>query len=105
MDEMERLNQSFGIGIIELKANPYESKTLFQAKYKELDFKTIDKLCKVNDNFKKFIVHVENILTANEKYVQGSQKELIGFCDKYFKNDTETEDYCKSKHIPMTLED
>ena len=24
-DEMERLNQSFGIGIIELKSNPYES--------------------------------------------------------------------------------
>ena len=105
MDEMERLNQSFGIGIIELKANPYESKILFQAKYKELDFKTIDKLCKVNDNFKKFIVYVENILTANEKYVQGSQKELIEFCDKYFKNDTEIEEYCKSKNIPMTLED
>ena len=105
MDEMERLNQSFGIGIIELKANPYESKTLFQAKYKELDFKTIDKLCKVNDNFKKFIVYVENILTANEKYVQGSQKELIGFCDNYFKNDTEIEEYCKDKNIPMTLED
>jgi hypothetical protein len=54
-NEMERLNQSFGIGIIELKSNPYESRILFQAKFKELDFKTIDKLCKVNDNYEKFI--------------------------------------------------
>ena len=36
-EEMERLNQSFGIGIIELRANPYESKTLFPAQYKDLE--------------------------------------------------------------------
>jgi uncharacterized protein len=40
-EEMERLNQSFGIGITALKANPYESKILFQPKYKDLDFKTL----------------------------------------------------------------
>ena len=33
-DEMERLNQSFGIGIIELNSNPYQSKILFPAVYK-----------------------------------------------------------------------
>jgi len=60
MDEMERLNQSFGIGVVELNANPFESKILFQSKYKELDFKTIDKLSKVNVDFEKFIAHVEN---------------------------------------------
>ncbi|OAV75653.1 hypothetical protein Barb7_00703 [Bacteroidales bacterium Barb7] len=32
-EEMERLNQSFGIGFIELNANPYQSKILFSAKY------------------------------------------------------------------------
>jgi hypothetical protein len=55
IDEMERLNQSFGIGIIELNANPYQSKILFQTKHRELDFKTIDKLCKLNKEFEKFI--------------------------------------------------
>jgi hypothetical protein len=35
-DEMAKLNQSFGIGIIELNANPYQSKILYQAKYREL---------------------------------------------------------------------
>ena len=101
MDEMERLNQSFGIGIIELKANPYESKILFQSKYKELDFKTIDKLSKVNKDFERFIVFVEKILTANEKYIQASKKELIDFCDKYLTSDVEIEEYCKKKNIPM----
>lgn len=31
-EEMERLNQSFDIGIVELNANPYKSRILFQPK-------------------------------------------------------------------------
>ena len=31
LEEMSRLNQSFGIGIIELNANPFQSKILFPA--------------------------------------------------------------------------
>jgi len=104
MDEMERLNQSFGIGIIELSANPFESKILFQSKYKELDYKTIDKLSKVNIDFEKFIEHVEKILTADEKYISSSQKELIEFCDSYFTEDSEVKEYCKSKNISNSLD-
>lgn len=100
-EEMERLNQSFGIGIIELKANPYESKILYPAKYRDLDFKTIDKLCKINKDFEKFIEHIETVMTANEKYIQATERELNEFCDSYFSNDTEIEKYCKEKHIPM----
>lgn len=98
-EEMDRLNQSFGIGIINLKSNPYESKILFHAKYKELDFKTIDKLCKINLEFEKFIEQVEIILTAGEKYVKASEKELNEFCDKYFSTDSEIEEYCKTLNI------
>jgi len=47
--EMERLNQSFGIGVIELNANPYQSKVLFPAKYRDLDFKTIYMMSQKND--------------------------------------------------------
>lgn len=100
-EEMERLNQSFGIGIIELKANPYESKILFPAKYRDLDFKTIDKLCKINKDFERFIEHVETLMTATEKYIQATEKEFNEFCDKYFTSDTEIEKYCKDKHIPI----
>jgi uncharacterized protein len=100
-EEMERLSQSFGIGIIALKANPYESKILFPAKYRDLDFKTIDKLCKINKDFEKFIEHIETLMTASEKYIQATEKELNEFCDSYFSSDTEIEQYCKEKHIPM----
>lgn len=99
-EEMARLNQSFGIGIIELNANPYQSKILFPAIYRELDFNTIDKLCKMNNEFNKFIEQTEKLMTANEKYVSGVEKELDEFCDNYFENDTEIEEYCKEKNIP-----
>jgi len=100
-DEMERLNQSFGIGVIELKANPFESKILYQAKFKELDFKTIDKLCNVNENYRKFIELVEKLLTAKSKYFKSTKNELIGYCDKYLEGDKEIEQYCKDKNIPF----
>lgn len=100
MDEMERLNQSFGIGIIELSGNPYESKVLFQPKFKELDFKTMDKLCEINSEFEKFISQTETMLIAPEKYVKGTRKEFEEFCDDFFKTDSEIEKYCKTKNIP-----
>ncbi len=99
-EEMERLNQSFGIGIILLNSNPYKSKILFQAKYRDLEFKTIDKLCKINKEFEKFIEQTEKLMTAEEKYHKSTEKELNEFCDTYFENDTEMEKYCKDKNIP-----
>ena len=100
-EEMARLNQSFGIGIIELNANPYQSQILFPSVYRDLDFKTIDKLCKMNKEFEKFIEQTEKLMTASEKYLSGAEKELEEFCDKYFSNDTEFEKYCKEKYIPI----
>lgn len=103
-EEMARLSQSFGIGIIELNANPYQSKVLFPAILRDLDFKTIDKLCKMNKEFEKFIEQTEKLMTASEKYVSGAEKELDEFCDRSFANDTEVETYCKEKHIPINEE-
>ena len=102
LEEMERLNQSFGIGIIELKANPFESKILFPSKYRELDFKTIDKLSNLNDDFKKFIAYIEEIITSKGKNHKRAKKEFeLDFCDKSLGNDTEIEVYCKEKNIPF----
>lgn len=99
-EEMERLNQSFGIGIIELNANPYQSRILFQAKYHDLDFKTIDKLCKMNKEFEKLIEQTEKLMTAEERYYKSTEKELDEFCDDYFTSDSEIDKYCKDKQIP-----
>ena len=101
LDEMERLNESFGIGIIELRANPFESKILFSSKYKELDFKTIDKLCYINKDFKKYIELIEEILTADKKNINRIKKELQEFSDKNLENETEIKKYCLEKGIPF----
>lgn len=101
VEEMERLNQSFGIGIIELNSNPYKSRILFQPKYRELDFKTIDKLCKINREFERFVEQTEKLMTAEARYYKSTEKELDEFCDDYFVSDTEVETYCKDKHIPI----
>lgn len=100
LEEMERLNQSFGIGVIELNANPYQSKVLFPAKIRSLDFKTIDKLCKINKEFEKFIEQTEKLMTAEDRYYKSTEKELDEFCDDYFASDSEIEKYCIDNHIP-----
>ena len=57
MDELRRLNNAFGIGIIKLNAeNITQSEILFSAKAKEfLDWATINRLIIMNPDFKSFI--------------------------------------------------
>ena len=100
LDEIERLNESFGIGVIELRSNPFESKILFPAKHKELDFKTIDKLCKINNDFNRFIENIEKLLTADEKYIAATKKEFHNNCDDFLEKDSEILEYCLAKKIP-----
>ncbi len=100
-EEMHRLNESFGIGIIELKSKPFESKILYQSKFNELDFKTIDKLCNVNEKFGKFIEIIERLLTIDDRNYSSLEYELVDFCDDYLQNDTEIENYCKKNNIPI----
>ncbi len=103
-DEVERLNQSFGIGVIKLSSNPYRSRLLFPAKLKDLDFKTIDKLCKINKDFEKFIEQIEKVTTAEEKYSRALEKELNEFCDEYLSTDSDIEKYCAEKLIPNEIQ-
>jgi len=100
-DEMERLNKSFGIGVIKLHANPFESQILFQSSYKKLDYPTIDKLCHINDKYRKFIEQIEKILSADDKYINSSLLELEKECDGYYEKDEEILNYCTSKSIPI----
>ena len=100
-EEIERLNQSFGIGVIKLNVNPYQSKMLYQPKYHDLDFKTIDKLCNMNKEFANFIEQIEKLMTAEERYYKSTEKELDEFCDDYFLSDKEFEEYSKNKHLLM----
>lgn len=63
MEEMKRLNQSFGVGIIRLDYNnPEDSEILFSAKKRNnLDIDTMHKLC-YNRQFQDFINDVNKLL-------------------------------------------
>ncbi len=103
-EELERLNESFGIGIILLKPNPHESKVLFPAKRHELDFKTINKLCIANSDFSSFFEQIEKVMTADPKFAKDVKKGLSDLCDKPIKNDSEIIAYCNEKGIPLDEE-
>lgn len=107
LDEMQRLNEAFGIGVIHLKSNPFESRVLFESTHRELDFKTIDKLCRINPNFQDFVKLLETILTAGDKHISSCQEVFFAFCDEYFKNneDENIKDYCLKNHIPYEDEE
>lgn len=99
LEELERLNNSFGIGFIQLNSNPEKSRIMFSPKDKQLDFKTIERLCNINPDFKVFIKQIEKIITASDKYVYDVKKGLIDICDKTFETEAEALNYCKYKNI------
>lgn len=100
MEEMERLNRAFGIGIIRLGVYPDDTEILFPARKNELDYYTVDKLSSLNAGFKDFIVKINNVMTAQSSFVGAVQQELIGICDKGFNSDEERVQYCQAQHIP-----
>jgi hypothetical protein len=106
-NEMERLSQSFGIGFIKLEYNLYESKILFPATYKKIDFKTVDKLCSANSDFKIFIEKIENIISADTKYLKSSKDDLEKFSDEVFDSNLDSEiiKYYSEKNFPISEED
>lgn len=59
--ELKRLSSSFGIGIIKLELADIDSSyILYPAKIREtLDWETLNKLCELNEDFKKFIQDVK----------------------------------------------
>lgn len=102
-EEMERLSQSFGIGIIKLKSNPFESEVLYPSRYRELDFITLDKLCSKNEDFRTFIENTERLISASKDNFSSTEKGFVGFCDVYFGEDEDSEisEYCKNNNIPV----
>lgn len=68
LQEIKRLSNSFGIGIIKLDINePDSSEILFPAKEKDVvDIETINKIAQVNPNFKEFLRRIKSDLTSKE---------------------------------------
>ena len=100
MEEMERLNRSFGIGIIKLSPYSDDTHELFHARENELDYYTIDKLCRMNPEFKSFITKITKVLNAQTEVLEDVKGGLQKFCDKVFSSQEEILKYCDENHIP-----
>lgn len=89
IEALQKLSQSFGIGIIELNLdNINQSKILSPAKFKEkLDYSVVDELADKNPNFKDFLKTVSDFDLANTK-------RFLGEFDKILSND-ELNEYLK----------
>lgn len=103
-DELERLNHSFGIGFILLRPLPSQSKVWYQAKYRQIDFSTVDKLCDTNPDFEQFISATEATLNADDKYFESSIKALHDKCDKILRTEDDIRNYCALNGIPLDIE-
>ncbi len=86
LNELERLSTSFGIGIIELDLEDIgSSRVLFHAqRKKELDWETMNKLCDINEDFRKFVQDVK-IDFESKKIHKAEYDEIIANPDEYIK--------------------
>ncbi|WRB54570.1 hypothetical protein KVC28_00525 [Helicobacter pylori] len=94
LDELKRLNQSFGIGVIKLESEISNSKILLPAREREIDIPTLNML--VEQSPKDFKPFMANINKQIEKGLD-TPIEMNGF-DKVF-NDEEMQKYIKDKGI------
>lgn len=98
-EEMARLNNAFGIGIILMQAN--DSKVLYPAREKVLDYNTIEKLNNLNPDFCEFIKKLSKVMNASKDYTADAKNSFEKICDKIFESDEEVEAYCKEHNIPF----
>lgn len=98
-DEMERLNNAFGIGIILMQAT--EATILYPAREKALDYITIEKLNNLNSDFCTFITKLSKVMNASKDYTSDARLSFEKICDKVFETDDEIEAYCKEHNIPF----
>lgn len=97
-DEIERLNNAFGIGVILMQA--HESRILFPARKCRLDYNTIEKLNRLNEDFCSFIEKLSKVMNATKDYTTDAKLSFEKICDKVFESDDELESYCQDKNIP-----
>jgi uncharacterized protein len=73
MEELKRLSQSFGIGVIQLDTVQVEdSEILLAARERsEVDWETVNRITEINPDFKGFVESVGNSITINQIAAKG----------------------------------
>ncbi len=95
LDELRRLNQSFGIGVIKLESEISNSKILLPAKEREIDIPTLNMLVKQSP--KDFEPFIEKINKQIEKGLD-TAVDMENFFDEVL-NDEAMQKYIKDKGI------
>lgn len=98
-EEMARLNNAFGIGVIQMQVDG--TKILYPAKEKALDYNTIEKLNNLNKDFCEFIGKLSKVIKASKDYTADALASFEGICDKIFLSDEEQDAYCREHNIPF----
>ncbi|MUU81350.1 hypothetical protein F7227_07645 [Helicobacter pylori] len=96
LDELRRLNQSFGIGVIKLESEISNSKILFSAREREIDIPTLNML--IEQSPKDFKPFMANINKQIEKGLD-TAVDMGEFFDEVF------DDEAMQKHIEKHIED
>lgn len=60
----------------------------------------IDKLCRINADYKSFINKATSVLNAQKEFIEDVKGGLQKFCDKGFDTQEEVIEYCNKHHIP-----
>ncbi|UOR98722.1 HTH domain-containing protein [Helicobacter pylori] len=95
LDELKRLNQSFGIGVIKLESEISNSKILLPAKEREIDIPTLNML--IEQSPKDFKPFMENINKQIEKGLD-TAVDMENFFDEVL-DDEAMQKYIKDKGI------
>ncbi|GAA8460531.1 hypothetical protein VN1199_00450 [Helicobacter pylori] len=95
LDELKRLNQSFGIGVIKLESEISNSKILLPAKEREIDIPTLNML--IEQSPRDFEPFIEKINKQIEKGLD-TAVDMGEFFDEAL-DDKKMQEYIKDKGI------
>ncbi|PZT47512.1 HrgA protein [Helicobacter valdiviensis] len=68
LEELIRLNASFGIGVIKLESSTAESRIILPSHKRELDITTLNMLVEKNPNFREFIQTINEDLEIGKRH-------------------------------------
>lgn len=87
LGELKRLNASFGIGVIQLKADVLDSEVVLPATQRNLDIETLNMLVEESPCFKEFIKDINEHIRAKKQNLDYTKDKF----DKILQDECEVE--------------
>lgn len=95
IEELKRLNASFGLGIIQLDIEELKPKVILPSNQRDIDIETLNMLVKESPDFRDFI----NDINRHIKAKAGNLGKIADNFDKVFSEEEEFRKYIEDKHI------